>query len=320
MRLTRSRVKAGFAKVLRLVFTMAVPPRTMKRQVSPHSVAFLILGLTVTLPAQNPHGNPSLLNRIFKPGAAAVEITAPGSYEVPPMEKVRGEVSDSPPVFTVQDMRTLKVRVPEIRSAESTDKLEVLRKPSPYKKSGSQTRGQRYEVATNSLQEGLALVSAMYREAGKPEQNADCRTISLSITQRIKSDASRILEIVSLEVAANPGCACEIVKSAITSSEADDDEVVAIVEAAIHAAPESMRIISQCALAASPDSITGVQALLSRLDPNAGDAGHSSKSAKSPKGAKVAKLVEPPENPLDRPPSGPPLPPIFPPPVSKVNP
>ena len=307
--------------MLRLVFTVAVPPRTMKRQVSPHSVACLILGLTVTLPAQNPHGNPSLLERIFKPGTPRVEITVPGSYEVPPVEKVRGEVSDSPPVFTVQDMRTLKVRVPQIRSAESTDKLDVLRKPSPYRKSATQQpRGQRYEVATNSLPEGLALVSAMYREAGRTEENADCRTISLSITQRIRSDASRILEIVSLEVAANPDCACEIVKSAITSSEADPDEVVAIVEAAIHAAPESMRIISQCALAASPDSITGVQALLSRLDPNSGDAGHSSKSAKSPKGAKVAKLVEPPKNPLDRPPSGPPLPPIFPPPVSKVNP
>ena len=292
----------------------------MKNQVSPHSVACLILGLMAPLSAQNLPGNPSLLSRIFKPGAAHVEVTAPGSYEVPPVEKVRGEVSDSPPVFTVQDMRTLKARIPENRAADSADKLDVLRKPSPFRKLASRTRGQRYEVATNSLQDGLAMVSAMYREAGKPAADSDCQTIALSITQRIKADASRMLEIVSLEVAANPHCACEIVKSAITASDADVQEVVAIVEAAIHAAPDSMRIISQCALAASPESITGVQELLSKLDPNAGDAGHSSKSAKSPKGAKVASLVEPPENPLDRPPSGPPLPPIFPPPVTKVNP
>jgi len=317
---TRSRIKSTFAKQLRLGFTVGVPPRTMKNQVSPHSVAFLILGLMAPLSAQNLPGNPSLFSRIFKPGAAHVEATAPGSYEVPPVEKVRGEVSDSPPVFTIQDMRTLKVRVPKIRPAESPDKLDVLRKPSPYRKLGSQSRGQRYEVATNSLQEGLAMVSAMYREVGKAGDYTDCQTIALSVVQRIKSDASRVLEIVSVEVAANPDCACEIVKSAITASDADINEVVAIVEAAIHAAPDSMRIIAQCALAASPDSITGVQALLSKLDPNSGDAGHSSKSAKSPKGAKVASLVDPPENPLDRPPSGPPLPPIFPLPVTKVNP
>jgi hypothetical protein len=292
----------------------------MKNQVPPHSVALLILGLMAPLSAQNLPGNPSLFSRIFKPGATQVEVTAPGSYEVPPVEKVRGEVSDSPPVFTVQDMRTLKARLPNHRAAESADKLDVLRKPSPYRKLASRKRGQRYEVASNSLQDGLAMVSAMYREAGKSDESADCQTLALAVSQRIKSDASRILEIVSLEVAANPQCACEIVKSAITSSDADINEVVAIVEAAIHAAPDSMRIIAQCALAASPDSITGVQELLSKLDPNAGDAGHSSKSAKSPKGAKVASLVEPPENPLDRPPSGPPLPPIFPPPVTRVNP
>lgn len=292
----------------------------MKNQVSPHSVACLILGLMAPLSAQNLPGNPGLLSRIFKPGATHAEVTAPGSYEVPPVEKVRGEVSDSPPVFTVQDMRTLKARLQASRTADAAEKADVLRKPSPYRKLASRTRGQRYEVAGNSLQDGLAMVSAMYREAGKTEAGTDCETIALSVTQRIKADESRILEIVSLEVAANPQCACEIVKSAITTSDADVQEVVAIVETAIHAAPDSMRIISQCALAASPESITGVQELLSKLDPNAGDAGSSSKSAKSPKGAKVASLVEPPENPLDRPPSGPPLPPIIPPPVTKVNP
>lgn len=292
----------------------------MKNQVSPHSVALLILGLMAPLSAQNLSGNPSLFSRIFKPGAAHVEATAPGSYEVPPVEKVRGEVSDSPPVFTIQDMRTLKAKLPKAEPVATTDQNDVLRKSSRLRRMASRNQGQRYEVAGNSLQEGLAMVSAMYREAGKPDKNGDCQTIALAVSLRIRSDASRILEIVSLEVAANPQCACEIVKSAITSSDADVHEVVAIVEAAIHAAPDSMRIISQCAIAASPDSITGVQALLSKLDPNSGDAAPSSKSAKSPKGAKVESIVDPPENPLDRPPSGPPLPPIFPHPVTKVNP
>lgn len=280
----------------------------------------MILGLMAPLSAQNLPGNPGLFSRIFKPGATHVEATVPGSYEVPALEKVRGEVSDSPPVFRAQDTRTLKARPHGTPSTDSADKLDVLRKPSPYRKLTSRTRGQRYEVATNSLQNGLAMVSAMYREVGKTEENADCPAIALSIAQRIHSDPSRLLEIVSLEVAANPNCACEIVKSAITSSEAEVDQVLAIVEAAIHAAPESMRIISQCALAASPESLERVQALLSRLDPHSGDAGYGAKSAKSPKGAKVASIADPPENPLNRPPLGPPLPPIVPPPVTKVNP
>lgn len=65
-------------------------------------------------------------------------------------------------------------------------------------------------------------------------------------------------------------------------------QVVSIVETPTHAAPESMRIISQCAIASMPESIVTVQALLAELDPSSGDAaGNSSKSAKeSAKGAK----------------------------------
>lgn len=301
----------------------------MKRPVSPHLVACLILGLIAPLSAQNLVSNHKPSKTSFKSGAVPGDAPrfgntpAPGSYEVPDMEKVRGEVSDEPPVFTDQDAASLKERPVRSRPSDSP-LLDVLRKPSPYRRLVSNTtkRSQRYEVASNSLQNGLALVSAMYREVGKAEKTKDCSTIALSVSQRLKDDAARMLEIVELEVAANPGCACEIVKAAITSTSADTAQVVSIVETAIHAAPDSMRIISQCALAASPESITGVQELLARLDPNAGESGTSAKSAKGAKGAKVASLTIPPENPLDRPPTGifPPLPPIIPPPVTDVNP
>jgi len=289
-------------------------------------VACLILGSIAPLSAQNLTGihNPSGINS--KSGADAprfANVPVPGSYEVPDMEKVRGEVSDEPPVFTDQDAANLKERAPKVRDADSTV-LDILRKPSPYRRIASgKKQPQRYEVATNSLQNGLALVSAMYREAGKAEKAADCQTIALSVKQRLNEDSSRVLEIVALEVAANPNCACEIVKTTIITTDAEPAEVVAIAEAAIHAAPESMRLISQCAIAASPESISGIQELLSRLDPNAGDRGNSAKSAKSAKGAKSAKvagILEPPPNPLDRPPPEPPLPPISPPPVTDVNP
>lgn len=301
----------------------------MKRPVSPHLVACLILGLIAPLSAQNLFSNHKPSKTSFKSGAVPSDAPrfgntpAPGSYEVPDMEKVRGEVSDEPPVFTDQDAASLKERPVRSRPSDSP-LLDILRKPSPYRRLVSNNKKpQRYEVASNSLQNGLALVSAMYREVGKEEKTKDCSSIALSVSQRIKDDADRALEIVEREVASNPGCACEIVKAAITASDADTAQVVAIVETAIHAAPDSMRIISQCALAASPESISGVQELLARLDPNAGESGHSAKSAKGAKDAKVASIITPPQgNPLDRPPHDfpPPLPPIIPPPVTNVNP
>lgn len=303
----------------------------MKHPVSLHLVACLILGLIAPLSAQNLISNHKPSKASFKSGAASSDAPrfgntpAPGSYEVPDMGKVCGEVSDEPPVFTDQDFASLKER-PARTGPTDSPLSEIFRKPSPYRRMGSNNKKpQRYEVASNSLRNGLALVSAMYREVGKAEKSKDCSTIALSVSQHIKDDAGRALEIVEREVEANPGCACEIVKAAINASDADTTMVVAITETAIHAAPESMRIISQCAIAASPESISDVQELLARLDPNAGKSGYSSKSAKSgkeAKDAKVASIITPPGNPLDRPPHDfpPPLPPIIPPPVTNVNP
>lgn len=291
----------------------------MKNLVSPHSVACLILGLIAPLSAQNLASTQIPFENTRSAAATAI----PGSYEVPAVEKVHGEVSDEPAIFTDQDARTLSEKPASARHSRESTADDVLRKPSPYRKMAASKRGQHYEVVADSLQTGLALVSALYREAGKSEESADCPAIALSVGERLKLDSSKALEIVELEVAANPGCACEIVKTAITASEAGADQVAAIVEAAIHAAPDSMRIISQCAIAASPESIAGVQALLSRLDPNAGEIAYSSKGAKSGKDAKVASVLSPPpSNPLDRPggPPLPPLPPIMPPPVTDVNP
>ncbi|MDP3851402.1 MAG: hypothetical protein Q8Q59_12915 [Luteolibacter sp.] len=286
----------------------------MTNHVSPHTVACLILSLIAPLSAQNLASTqiPSEAKRFI--GTSEL----PGSFEVPATEKVRGEVSDSPAIFIAQDACNLDETTAPSGHRDAASSDEVLRKPSPYR----QMRGQRYEVATDSLQKGLALVSAAYRETGRTEKTADCSAIALSVGERVKSAPSAVLEIVEVEVSANPACACEIVKAAISASEADTGQVVAIVEVAIHSAPESMRIISQCAIAASPESITGVQSLLSKLDPNAGESGYSSKGAKSGKDAKVASVLSPPPaNPLDRlnlPPLPPP--PIFPPFVTEVNP
>jgi hypothetical protein len=206
--------------------------------------------------------------------------------EVPALRKVCGEAVQQNPVFVAQNFANLDSQLANPRHLETVIDLNLLREPSPFVKipvSASGGAG----VSDDVMKKGLAKISAVYRENGKTEQAADCSSISLSVEQRIKLDTSKLLEIVETEVAANPSCVCEVVKAAIKASDADVVTVVSIVEVAIAQAPESMRIAAQCAIAAVPESIDGVQALLTKLDPNGGDGVYSAKSSKSAKGSKA---------------------------------
>jgi len=153
----------------------------------------------------------------------------------------------------------------------------------------------------------------------------DCLTIFVSVKHATAAEPSKVLEIVSNEVSATPDCACEIVKAAIEGSQAKPATVAAIVEAAVIAAPEHMRLISQCAVAVAPDALAEVQAVLAKLDPNRGESSASAKAAPSAKSSKtpLGEVAAMP-NPLDFPgqgpigptpggPGGTPLTPIYPP-------
>jgi hypothetical protein len=301
----------------------------MKKPLPSRMVVVLALGLITPLSAQNLTCNSipsdSGLNANGNPHRFSTASEVHGTYDVfdlPAASRAVGDVSDDPAVFAAQEAATLESKAVSSRKVDSVVDLDVLRNPSPYRKILVSATHQPYEISEDGLQSGLALISAVYREAGKSEKSSDCSTLALSVEQQVKLNPSRVLEIVEQEVGANPGCSCEIVKAAIKFSEADVDQVVAIVEVGIHASPESMRIISQCAIAAMPESIAGVQALLAKLDPNAGETGYSSKSAKSGKDAKVAIIVAPPlPNPLDLPVGSPLTPlPVFPQEVTNVNP
>jgi len=311
----------------------------MRKPVPPHSAVFLFLCTVAPLSAQNVVSNdrPSDFRTFrtdYPEGSDGSRFSEkdplPDKYSVPSIRKASAQLPDGGSVYISQDAKTLEIKNSAPKNVESTIDLEVLRQPSAYRKifvSTGSPNGQRYHVSDTALEDGLTQISAAYREAGKSSQAAtDCPVIGLSIEKRIATDTSKVLELVESEVGANPGCACEVVKAAIRTTNADTTEVVAIVETAIHASPESMRMVSQCAIAETPDSLTAIQALLARLDPNAGDAGTSAKSAKSSKDAKdskVATMETPvPPNPLDRPPPFPPVvpPPVNPPPVTDVDP
>jgi hypothetical protein len=297
----------------------------MKTSVFPHMVA-LIFGLTFPLSAQNlariPSSSESVQQSEMLDGRSEQDFPGPlvaGRFGIPVARKARGEVREAATVYAAQDSRTLQPQASSRRSVESVVDLNVLRNPSPYQvamRSGSKP----WEISSDNLQDSLARISAIYRELGMSEKTSDCKSVALSVEQRIKLDPSKVLEIVESAVGSSPNCACEIVKGAIKASHADVPLLVAIVEASINAAPDRMRLISQCAIAAVPESLAKVQALLSKLDPNSGE--DSSSGAKSAKNAKstVVGLQEVAPNPLDLPRFHPPTPPIIPPLVTEVNP
>ena len=99
----------------------------------------------------------------------------------------------------------------------------------------------------------------------------DCQEFAEEMTDTLHKTPERVLEIVSLKVEASPECACEIVKQAILDTEAPKESVQNIVEVAIIAAPDQMRLISQCAIAIAPDSIKEVQRVLAKFTPQAGE-------------------------------------------------
>ncbi len=239
-----------------------------------------------------------------------------GIIQIPDVRKSQADLSEPTPVFMKQDAHTLSMRQGSKRNIENLLDLSVLRDVSAYRHA-DRIKFKVSDVQATGIQSGLAELAAAYREPGQASDSADCPSVATSVEQRVNLDPSAVLEIVEEEISANPNCACEIVKTAIQASGADVSLVGYITEVAITSAPESMRMISQCAIAAKPDALTAVQAILAKLDPNSGDA-YSAKSAKSGKDAKAGIVVPPPipPNPLDRlvPYIPPYFPPYFPPP------
>lgn len=256
-----------------------------------------------------------------------------GVYQLPEVRKTRADLSEITPVFVKQDPLTLAARQSSARPVENVLDLSVLQEVSAYRQA-DRIKLKVSDAQASGIQSGLAELAAAYREPGQSSDSADCPSVVMSVGQRIKLDPSEVLSIVESEIAANQNCACEIVKIAIKASGADESLVGDITEVAITAAPQSMRMISQCAIAAMPEALASVQAVLAKLDPNSGDTSSSksamsAKSSKSGKDAKaaIASGITPPvepANPLDLPvPIYPPLPPppyIPPPEVTNPNP
>lgn len=293
----------------------------------PRAVAFLFFGSMFPVSAQS-FSDTTRHNDVRSLDVSNLEgrdvrrfqgVSLPVAYEVPAMKASAYLQEDGKEVFVSQDAATLGTAKSSQSNVETVVDLSTLREPSAFRKAAVSAGTSSVESAATNLTGGLALLAATYRTPGE-KSDTDCPGLGLSIQQRVKMDPSRVLEIVESEVAANKSCSCEIVKAALNAVGADVELTAQIVEVASTAAPESMRLISQCAIAAVPEALTAVQSVLARLDPGSGES-YSSKSSKSSKSGK--EIIAPPRppkaedgNPLDLPPLGPPLPPApFNPPV-----
>jgi hypothetical protein len=255
-----------------------------------------------------------------------------GIYLLPEVSKTDSQLPAPSQVFVSQDSLTLNESRSSSTALGSVLDLSVLNKTSIYREA-NRIKAKVSSSQAENLKNGLAEITAAYQKPAQKFDNPDCDSIAMSVRHRIRVDTSKVLEIVESEVSANPGCACEIVKVAIKESGADVALVADITEVAITSSPESMRMISQCAIAAMPEALAAVQAVLAKLDQNSGDSNYSAKDSKSGKDAKSGKdgdvrtQITPPEkpaDPLDLPPVFfPPIPPppVYPPPpVTNPNP
>lgn len=120
------------------------------------------------------------------------------------------------------------------------------------------------------------------------EDAKECTPVSATVTAEVTAKPSSVLTIVNDQIAANPTCACEIVKAAIIASKADKDLVGQIVFTAVTAAPTEATTVAECAVAAAPEASENVKAAL-----------RSAYSDKNPVGKNPSK------NPVDKNPPAP---------------
>ncbi|MFD0896102.1 hypothetical protein KBB96_01315 [Luteolibacter ambystomatis] len=303
----------------------------MKRPVLSGAVA-LTFACTSPLLAQDLSG----ASRQFESGSAPTDpIAAKGFSSGSPIQPLVGvspeSFSKDQPWYLVQDPISLGFsEVPVVTRPWSLES-QLRKNAAPFLKSVEASRSQgMLAMAANrapakELNFALSLLAAMYRSDATPAKGESLSDVeyALNIRHRIHEDPSKLLEIVAAEVTANPDRVCEIVKAAIKATENDKESIANIVETAATTKPDAMRLAAQCAVAAVPESLADVQAVLAKLDPATGDKHRSSKDSKDSKDAKdakeeVAPAITPP-NPLDLPPPPPPIPPIPPPPPPSTN-
>lgn len=218
--------------------------------------------------------------------------------QVQEVKKAEGLPDEAPAEVHDQDTATLDSKRLVEKTKEEIPEMSSIREKSMYHAVVTEGELPISSVQADRLGSDLQKVSAVYRKSG--EQEADCLLIALSVGQRVKKAPDIVLQVVDAEVRANPGCSCEIVKSAILETDMQVATVVAIVKVAFEASPQNVRLIAQCAIAACPEALSAIQELLAKYDKTSAT-GESAKSAKGEKATISDDEVAATPNPLDFP-------------------
>lgn len=82
----------------------------------------------------------------------------------------------------------------------------------------------------------------------------DCKQVEKIAIERFEDAPKAVFTTIDELLNKFPDCACEVVKAAIRETKASKKKVGEIVEAAIYATPQHMRMIVCCAIAVAPDA------------------------------------------------------------------
>ena len=217
----------------------------------------------------------------------AADRSLSGAYILPTITKSEADPSEST-LFVNQDASSLSAKRTSRNSASVLD-VSALKESSAYR-NAMKVKVKVSDKQASGIHSGLEQISAAYQKPGSSDDATGCNSIGMSMKHRLSVDPSLVLEIVEAEISANPDCSCDIVKTAIIATGANPELASSIAETAIVSAPDKMRMITQCAIAALPEALPNIQAVLARLDPNSGDTNYSAKDSKSGKDAAAADL------------------------------
>ncbi|MCX6856768.1 MAG: hypothetical protein NTV80_17905 [Verrucomicrobia bacterium] len=110
---------------------------------------------------------------------------------------------------------------------------------------------------SNTFRLGFCLAGlAAFASASKVKaQSGACDDISRDVASAVQKDPSKVLMVVEDALVINEACSCEIIKAAITASNADAALVNQIVQTAISVAPKMSGVIMDCATSVSPGAV-----------------------------------------------------------------
>ena len=92
-----------------------------------------------------------------------------------------------------------------------------------------------------------------------------CVQLAARVNEEISKSPKDVLSSVRRAMVDNDACACDIVKTAIKSSRADDELTGLIVEVAVKTQPSRFKEIVECAMLAKPTAKAQVRAALERV-------------------------------------------------------